>query len=168
MKKKSLLMLLATALVITSTVGLGSCKKNQTESNAKDVPNVVTTVYYSREDIEYPRCPYCNAIIPPGTTNHYHNFGVDAMGVVGEFPVDGCLSAYGPDEVGCLYSGHWEGNASMIAALMLAHPEWDDELAYEMTRPRFHRHYVHFDLFNGSGSDIGNTGHIGGGVNWWP
>ena len=163
MKKKGLLMMLVAGLVITSAIGLSSCKKNQTESSADAVPTVVTTVF--DRDGSYRECPYCFAHLPAGTTNHYHNFGVDALGNVGEYAVDYCQNTPNhPAECDCVYSGGLLGDPTTIAAYMAAHPEWSYEDAYNMTLPRFHRHVIEFFL----PSNFHNDAHVGGGVYYWP
>lgn len=162
MKKKDLLMMLVAGLVITSAFCLSSCKKNQTESSADAVPNVVTTVFYDRDGSH--ECPYCHVALPPGTLDHYHNFGVDKWGNVGEFAVDACQTIPGNIEPDCVYSGMLLGDPATIAAYMSAHPEWSYEDAYDMTQPRFHRHLITFQL----PSNFHNDAHVGGGVYYWP
>ena len=162
MKKKGLLMALVAGLMITSAIGLGSCKKNQTESNADNVPTVVTTVF--DRDGSSRECPYCHVMLPPGTTNHYHNFGIDVFGNEGDFPVDGCQNHPEHPECDCVYSGGLLGDEATIARYLVAHPEWTYEDAYSMTLPRFHRHIITIEL----PSNFHNDAHVGGGVYYWP
>jgi hypothetical protein len=161
MKKRLLMPLLVAGMMVASVVSLDSCKKNDKAEiktsyriiEDEEMPVVEECNYFDRV-IDYNHwmtCPYCEATLYANDTTHWHTFGVNKYGVPGEFPVDGCLSAYDEGDTPCPYSG------SAYAAT--GDPG-------DMARYHAHRIYL---IRNMPGWDGGshNVWHVGGGIPGW-
>lgn len=79
-KKRFLKLLLVGGLIVTTTIGLDSCKKNS-EATDEDLNVPMTEIEVSGlRDSSMPDmdlgfiCPYCEIFIAPGTTEHVHHF----------------------------------------------------------------------------------------------
>ena len=174
MKRRLLMPLLIAGLMITTALCVSSC--NKAENNADlnvSVPMVETPIFNEGDEGAFMVCPYCEAHLPPGTTNHIHLFGPGGTMPVGPapqdhlYPVDWCNSGYQPDEHGnvqvCPYSGELQGNETMITYLMNRYG-YTREQAIIMLLPRFHRHRLVYDLYGADGGTA-NKWHVGGGTN---
>lgn len=145
MKKRLLKLLLVGGLVISSVIGLNSCKKNnEANEDLKSMPTIETTVAGDREYGFY--CPYCGTtIIVPNVSNpedeHWHLFGA-IYGHDEGFAVDDCERAYN------LPSGY--------------------HICPYAVEGRPHRHRIIFELEGGVGPNgqITNSWHVGGGGIW--
>lgn len=133
MKKRLLLSILAACMCVTFALTLNSCKKNK-DTNADDVPTVVTEIPIDRDDYSF-ECPYChNLVFPNGDTDaHWHWFGFGTAAPDGyAFDDDDCLAAY-------------VGNFCPYAA-----------------EHRKHKHRIVY-ILHGNDGGIHNTWHVGGG-----
>ena len=142
MKKNLLKLLLVGGLVISSAIGLSSCKKNnEANEDLNSLPVVETIAAGDRDFGLY--CPYCGEIITVNTTDHWHLFGYKP-GHPYEFAVTDCERAYS------LPSGY---HYCPYAA-----------------EGRVHAHQIVYELDGGVGPNghIDNSWHVGGGTPYWP
>lgn len=164
MKKRLLMPILMASVMMASVFCLESCNKKSENTEPKtfyryieDEEMPIVEEYQIGREIDYTHwrtCPYCSTpenpvLIYANDTTHWHTFGYDYKhNVAGQFEVDECMLAYGPDDMACPYSG---------VAYDLTHDEGD--------RPRFHGHRV-FCIRNMPGYDGGmyNKWHVGGGI----
>ena len=147
MKKNLLKLLLVGGLVVSSAIGLSSCKKNnEANEDLNSLPKVETTVTLDRDWGFY--CPYCGeTIIVPNVANpqdyHWHLFG-SKNGYDQGFAVTDCERAYNL-------------------------PEGYHVCPYAV-EGRPHAHTFVYILEGGTGPNgyITNSWHVGGGTPYWP
>ena len=171
MKKRVLMPLMVASMMVASLVALDSCKKSEPQQSLPSIfetgeAPMVDTVIYGNRDLEY-ICPYCNASIPPNTTEHWHAFGTPCSGYSGPTPyaVDYCTSALSGSA--CPYSGIYEHDENAIAFMMSTF-HIDREAAIARLKPRFHGHNLSYILSSGPNGGQHNAWHVGGGVPFWP
>lgn len=170
MKKRVLMPLMMAGMMVASLVALDSCKKTEPQQALPSVfengeAPMVEIVVPGDRDMEY-ICPYCNASLPPNTTDHWHAFGTPGPGYSGPTPyaVDYCTSALSGSA--CYYSGIYEHDENAIAIMMTTY-HIDREAAIARLKPRFHGHNLSY-LITPPNPGQHNTWHVGGGVPFWP
>ena len=182
-KKRFLKLLLVGGLIVTTTIGLDSCKKNN-EATDEDLNVPMTEIEVcGLRDSSMPDmdlgfiCPYCENFIAPGTTRHIHHFSpLPEPDASGHLPFLPTPDAFGPftygvrDSItpsGATVHQLW-GTRAKPFEVDYCENYWNlppgGHVCPYCVEGRYHRHNITYHIStNGHDGYTHNQWHIGGG-----